>query len=596
MCGLIGSSFHPKLNPDRLIDLLKHRGPDFSDFKYIDNIFLAHNRLSIIDANNSNANQPMIFDDIAIVFNGTIYNYLDLNKNHNLACNTNSDTETVLRLYQKYGTEFLNFLNGGFAFCIYDMKKELFFCARDRYGKKPLFYYQEDGKFIVSSSIKPIIEIIGKTPKLDKVALNQYLQYFVPIDSNTFYQHIKKLPLSHYMIFDLRTKEFKTKKYYKIDTKKEIFDINSATDTIEQDLKNAIMARLIGDGKIATLLSGGIDSSLVSTIYSQINHQKIDTFSVGYDEHKKYDELKFAKIIAKQINSNHHEITVSQKDFIDNLESTLDILEEPHGDSAAIPLHILATTVKKEGFKVLLSGEGSDELFLGYPAYANMQKYHKFAQSLSNEQIEFLSTIASSLQNNTKESEYLIKIARKEPIYSSFGEIFNNNQKARLLNKPHFFKPSNKKGDFTDFMSQTDLEIWLGNALLSKVDKITSHNAIETRTPFLDFNLVNNAYKIDSNLKLGNTSKYIIKQIAQKYLPNEIINRTKKGFSTPFNEWIHSYYKDDILELILTVNKETNLFKPDYIKYIYALSKDGKFRQHLWSLFIFSKWFKKIYL
>jgi asparagine synthase (glutamine-hydrolysing) len=444
--------------------------------------------------------------------------------------------------------------------------------------------------------INAVLKVIQKTPKLNKEALNQYLQFFVPIEENTFYQKIYKLQAGHYLIFDNNTKELKTKKYYKINTTKTIFDESTAIDTIKQNLFDAVESRLIGDSKIASLLSGGVDSSLVSAIFSKLTDSKIDTFSIGYENYKKYDELKYAKLVSKYINSNHHEIILSKKNFIENIDESIEIMGEPHGDSASIPLNILSKQINQNGFKVVLSGEGSDELFLGYNTYQTMLKFYNFQQTLSKEQLDFLYTYTPSLQNNTKESEYFLRIAKKEFLYNSFGETFNNSQKARLLYKPHFFTQKPTQKDFIDAMSLIDMDIWLGNSLLSKVDAITSYNAVETRTPFLDFRLVNNAFAIESNLKLGNTTKYIIKQIADEFLPKEIVHRSKKGFSTPSNEWIHEHYKDEILNLILEVSNATGLFKNDFIKQIYELSIEGKFRQHLWHLFIFAKWFKKIYL
>lgn len=594
MCGIVGSNFHIA-NHKQVIDVLNPRGPDCCNFKYIDNTFFAHCRLSIIDSFNTDSNQPMLEDDVLIVFNGTIYNYKELQNQYNLP-QTNSDTKTLLMLYKKFDTKFLNMLNGSFAFCIYDIKKNIFFCARDRYGKKPLFYYHDSKEFVFSSMINAILKIIQKTPKLNKEALSQYLQFFVPIEENTFYQNIYKLQAGHYLIFDNNTKELKTKKYYKIDTTKTIFDERIAIDTIKQNLFDAVESRLIGDSKIASLLSGGVDSSLVSAIFSRLTDSKIDTFSVGYENHKKYDELKYAQIVSKHINSNHHEIILSKKDFIENIDESIEIMGEPHGDSASIPLNILSKQINQNGFKVVLSGEGSDELFLGYKIYQTILKFYNFQKTLSKEQIDFLYTYIPSIQNNTKESEYFSRIAKKEFLYNSFGETFNNSQKAKLLHKPYFFVQKPTQKDFIDAMSLIDMDIWLGNSLLSKVDAITSYNAVETRTPFLDFRLVNNAFAIESNLKLGNTTKYIIKQIADEFLPQEIVHRSKKGFSTPSNEWIHEHYKDEILNLILEVSNETGLFKNDFIKQIYELSKEGKFRQHLWHLFIFAKWFKKIYL
>jgi asparagine synthase (glutamine-hydrolysing) len=335
---------------------------------------------------------------------------------------------------------------------------------------------------------------------------------------------------------------------------------------------------------------------LVSAIFAKLTNSKIDTFSVGYENHKKYDELKYAKIVSKHINSNHNEIIISKKDFIENIDESIDIMGEPHGDSASIPLNILSKHINQNGFRVVLSGEGSDELFLGYNTYQTMLKFHNFQQTLSKEQIEFLYTYTPSLQNNTKESEYFLRIAKKEFLYNSFGETFNNSQKAKILHKPYFFTQKPTEKNFIDAMSLIDMNIWLGNALLSKVDAITSYNAIESRTPFLDFRLVNNAFAIDSKLKLGDTTKYLIKKLADEFLPKEIVHRSKKGFSTPSNEWIHEHFQDEILNIILEVSDETGFFKNEFIKQIYELSKDGKFRQHLWHLFVFSKWFKKIYL
>lgn len=595
MCGIVGSNFTPNTNPNLLLQTMQNRGPDSQNYTFINDHFFGHRRLSIIDSKNIHANQPMVFDDIVIVFNGTIYNYQELNKTENLQCITNSDTETILRLYQKYNTEFLNMLNGGFSFCIYDIKKEQFFCARDRYGKKPFFYYHQNGQFIFSSLIKPILQILQTTPKISKIGLNQYLQYFVPIETNTIYQDIYKLEAGYYLVYNSSSNSIFTKKYYKINTKKEIFDTDLAIDLIHKNLQDSISQRVIGDEKIATLLSGGVDSSLVSAMYAKISQNNINTFSIGYDEYKKYDELKFAKIVSKHINSNHTEILLSKNEFIENIDESIDILGQPHGDSAAIPLQILSQTINQMGFKVVLSGEGSDELFLGYPTYANMNKYHNFQTSLTTYQKDFLNTIVQSLQNNTKESEYLKRVVKNDPLYQSFGEIFNDSQKSKLLHKPYFFR-HDTKNDFINHMSLLDLKIWLGDALLSKVDGITSHNAIEARTPFLDFYLVDNVFKIDTKIKLGNESKHIIKQIAKNYLPLEIVYRSKKGFSNPSNEWIHTEYGDEILKLILKVNNECNFFKDDYINFIYTQSKSGKFRQHLWSLYIFARWFNKTYL
>lgn len=595
MCGILGTNF---LNErfDKSLELLHHRGPDFQNSIKIGNKQFGHTRLAIIDLDEQ-ANQPMVFDDILLVFNGEIYNYKELIHVEHLECKTKSDSEVLIRLYQKYGFDFLNKLNGMFSFCIYDMKKDLYFCARDRYGKKPFFYYFKDNKFIFSSSVKSILNLLDYKRNLNKVALSKYMQYFVSFGEDSFYQDIFKLEASTYLIYEPnKSRELQKKKYYKINTYKAIKDEKQALNDIEELLFKSVEYRLNSDVEVASLLSGGIDSSLISALYTKISGKRINTFSIGYDEYKNYCELDYAQITASHINSNHHPVEINQKEYINHFEQTLDMLEEPHGDSAAIPLNILTKQIHKAGIKTVLSGEGSDEIFLGYDNYAKFLKYYEFEKSLSNEQNLFLNDIIGALQNNTKESEYLRRIAKKQNLYNSFGEIYTDIQRKRLFKKVPTYKSETAKQDPVDWMSYIDLKIWLGESLLSKVDRISMGNSLEVRTPFLDFNLVNYMFSVESHIKVGDTNKYLLKKIASKYIPETIINRTKKGFNSPFNEWLNKEYKDKILEVIVEVNNQTNLFNHEYILHIYELSKSNKFKQHLYSLFVFSLWFKKEYL
>lgn len=593
MCGIIGTNFKPNTNFIDAVNIMQNRGPDFCDIKIINKIHLGHTRLKIIDLNDE-ANQPMQFDGISIVFNGEIYNYKELRQDENLECMTQSDTEVIIRLYQKYGQNCVDKLNGAFSFCIYDENLDQFFAARDRYGKKPFYYYFKDGQFIFSSMINPIIKLLGFTPKLNKVALSQYMQYFVPLSPNTFYQDIFKLDAAS--ILTLKDGQLSTKKYYKINTYKKITDEKTALKEIEEKLLSSVEQRLVSDVEVGSLLSGGIDSSLISSIYSQLSGKKIQTFSVGYETHKRYSELPYAKIAAKHINSDHHPLAINQKDFINALDDVLENLEEPHADPAAIPLYILSNTINKNGIKTVFSGEGSDELFLGYDNYAKFLKYYNFKDSLQKDQNEFLDDIIGALQTQTKESEYLRRVVKGENIYNSFGEIYTQSQKKKLFNKLPTFKSERAKKDPVDWMSYIDTKIWLGEALLSKVDKMTMANSVEIRNPFLDFRLVDTAFSIRSDLKIGDTNKYLLKKIASIYIPDEIINRTKKGFNSPFNEWLFEEYNDDILNLILEVNDHTNFFNEKYIKFIYSQGLENKFKQHLYALWLFSKWYKKVYL
>lgn len=595
MCGILGTNFISE-NFASSLKMLNNRGPDYQNSIKIEDKEFGHTRLAIIDLDQE-ANQPMVFDDIVLVFNGEIYNYKQLIVDEQLECKTKSDSEVLIRLYQKYEFDFLNKLNGMFAFALYDIKKNRYFCARDRYGKKPFFYYFKDKKFIFSSSIKSVVNLLDSKPKLNKVALSKYMQYFVSFGEDTFFQDIFKLDAATYMVYEPnKDAQLKKKRFYKINTYKAVKDENEALEKIEELLFNAVESRLTSDVEVASLLSGGIDSSLVSALYTKISGKKINTFSVGYNEYKNYCELDYAKITAEHIGSNHNPVEISKKDFIEHFEDSLDALEEPHGDSAAIPLNILTKKIHQSGIKTVLSGEGSDEIFLGYDNYAKFLKYYDFEKTLSNEQNEFLDDIIGALQNNTKESEYLRRIVKKQNLYNSFGEIYTDIQKKRLFKKVPTFKNEKAKKDPVDWMSYIDLKIWLGEGLLSKVDRISMRNSLEVRTPFLDFNLVNYMFSIQSDIKVGNTNKYLLKKIASKYIPEQIINRTKKGFNSPFNEWLNQEYGNSILETILDVNKHTNLFNDEYVKHIYELSKQRKFKQHLYSLFVFSLWYKKEFL
>lgn len=595
MCGILGTNFLSN-NFKNSLEILNNRGPDYQKSLKFEEKEFGHTRLSIIDLDEE-ANQPMVFDDILIVFNGEIYNYKQLIIDEELECKTASDTEVLIRLYQKYQTDFLNKLNGMFSFCIYDIKKDKYFCARDRYGKKPFFYYFKDNKFIFSSSIKSILKLLDKKPNLNKVAVNKYLQYFVSYGEDTFYQNILKLEAATYFIYEpSKSKELIKKRFYKINTYKKIKDENLALKDIEELLFKSVESRLVGDVEVASLLSGGIDSSLISALYTKISGKRINTFSVGYDEYKNYCELDYAQITANHINSNHNPVIIGKKDYIENFHDTLDALEEPHGDSAAIPLNILTQRIHQSGIKTVLSGEGSDEIFLGYDNYSKFLKYYEFEKSLSNGQNDFLNTIISALQNNTKESEYLRRIVKKQTLYNSFGEIYTDIQRKKLFVKVPTYKTEKPKSDPVDWMSYIDLKIWLGESLLSKVDRISMRNSLEVRTPFLDFNLVNYMFSIDSSIKVGNTNKYLLKKIASKYIPETIINRTKKGFNSPFNEWLNEEYGKSMLDIVIDVNNTTKLFNDTYIRHIYELSLKRKFKQHFYSLFIFSLWFKKEYI
>jgi asparagine synthase (glutamine-hydrolysing) len=557
MCGIVGTNFLSN-NFDKSIDIIKHRGPDNQSSLIYNNNQFGHTRLSIIDLD-SKADQPMEFDDIIVVFNGEIYNYKELIKKHDLEVKTKSDTEVLIRLYQKYEYEFLDYLNGMFAFAIYDKKKDRFFCARDRFGKKPFYYYFKDNKFIFASEIKSILKILNSTPDFNQTALGEYLTFWTPIDSNTFYSDIYKLEAGCRLIFC--KSNISIKRYYFYDNiKTEPSDETLILKDIEELLFESINSRLVGDVCIASMLSGGVDSSFISAIYSKISGRSIDTYCIGYDEHLHYSELGYAQKVAKYINSNHHEIIIDKKQFLNTIDDMLYSTDEPLGDSACIPSYLLSNQISKDGFKVVLSGEGSDEIFLGYDKYFKLSKADKAPMPIQS--------------NFSEEEKTELFLRYNTQDYTHFTK-YNDNLKQS---------------------SYIDLKIWISEVLMSKIDRMSMANSLEVRAPFLDFRLVEYLLKVDSTTRQGDTTKYLFKKIASKYLPKEIVYRQKKGFSSPFVEWLYDEYGDEVLDTILIVNEELNIFNKEFVRFLHNEAKQKRFKQHIWNLYIFARWFKRVYL
>lgn len=583
MCGIVGSNKN-SFNHKDVLESIKHRGYDNQSFILSNDAYFGHSRLSIIDLD-VEANQPMVFDGIILVFNGEIYNYKRLIQEHELEVRTASDSEVIIRLYQKYNLEFLNMLEGMFSFCIYDEKKELYFCARDRFGKKPFYYFEKDGSFYFASEIKAILKMLKKTPEFNEEALWQYLAFQSPQGENTFYKGLKKLPASSFLTY--QNHNLKVDSYYSIDNISIIHtDEKQILTDVDALLHEAVQKRLVGDVEVATLLSGGLDSSFITSLYAQKSNHDVHSFSIGYDEHKHYCELDFAKAASQYISTQHHEYKISRNDYLDTIDKVLYHLDEPMADSATIPTYILSEHIHKEGFKVCLSGEGSDESFLGYDNYFKMLEYYK---GEPKEKEEF---------NLTKEWEYNNRRLENKQVYQSSGETFSYAQLQQLSSKKinYPLHPYSSAYPPTQWLTYIDFSIWVSEVLMTKVDRMSMAHSLELRAPFLDHKLVEYLLGVESKIKIGTTNKEILKKVAKPYLPDSIINRQKKGFSSPFIEWLYSGYGVEILNLIQEVNSEIGVFNDNFIIFLYEEGKNGRFKQHIYSIFLFCKWYKKVYM
>lgn len=578
MCGIVGCNFISD-NFFSAIQLLRHRGPDNLGFYEYKNNQFGHSRLSIIDLSEE-ANQPMKFDDLVIVFNGEIYNYQELIKEEKLNCNTKSDTEVIIRMYQKYDTDFLTLLEGMFSFCIFDKTKNRYFAARDKFGEKPFYYYFKNNKFIYASEIKSILKILKYKPEINKEAFSEYLSFHSPINGNTFFKDIYKLDCGEFLIID---KKLEKNRYFYL-TNKEIkyYNQKEIIQHTEKLLLQSIEKRLISDVKVGTFLSGGIDSSFISSVYSSLTNNKIDTFSIGFKDYKEYNELQYSKKVSKYINSNHHEIMMDRNDFIENIDNMLLHTDEPFADTAAIPTYLLSNFVNKQGIKVVLSGEGGDECFLGYGLYKKVMKYP--------------TTLEIGTFDLSKEWEYNYRGLNNKRVYQSYGECFTEFQKNALF-KNYIIKDrlSNYQNNYQNsrWCSFIDFRIWISDVLMTKVDRMSMANSLEVRAPFLDSSLISYLFEVSPKIREGQYPKFLLKEIAKKYLPKDIVYREKKGFSSPYVEWLHEEYKDEILNTILRVNEKIEFFNKDFVKFIYNESKENRFKQHLWNLYIFARWYEK---
>ena len=565
MCAIFGICEINKEKVKKALNLMIYRGVDYQDIKTNSKATFGFNRLSI--ENVTINNQPLLKNDILIIFNGEIYNYKYLIDEYGL--NAKTEIEVIFELWQKFGVDFVRKLEGMFAIAIFDKKLYLF---RDEFGKKPL-YFTKNGIF--SSEIKAILPFINK--EINFNALAEFLAYNSSIAPNTIYDGIYKLPAGCYYDGEIkRWYDFKR-------VENGEWRVENAKNELERLLINSVEKRLHGEVEIGSLLSGGVDSSLVASILS--NKRKIKTFTIGYDGFENYDERRYAKIVANHINSEHYEVNYTKRDFFSHFEKVLTDMDEPIADSSFFPANFLSSKIP---LKVVMSGEGSDELFLGYRRYEEFLGF--FKAFVPNK--KWLRKYLERHPEDIKEWEVFRRFFADEPVFRGINETFFQKQinkvlkiKVKEVDYERFLKGWGSF-DFTYF----DLKIWLGEVLLMKLDKMFMAYGIEARSPFLDRNLVEFVFSLPENVR--SSKKFLIKEVAKKYLPNEIIDRRKKGFAYPFLEWLK---QENEFKLIVDINRKSKIFNEEYLKQIIK-SGHKRYKQHLWTLYLFSRWFKKEFL
>lgn len=621
MCGIVGKiNFNntpvSKEEIKKMTDKLIHRGPDTEGAFVKNNVGLGHRRLSIIDLS-SNGQQPMPnkTGNLWIVFNGEIYNYKELREKletEGIEFESNTDTEVILYLYQKYGIDCLDLLRGMFAFAIYDNDKKEIFLARDRLGKKPLKYYIDENTFIFASELKAILTNPEVKKEPDWNAIDEYLTYKYVPSPKTGFKNIYKLAPAHYSIIKENGKQTINKYWDLYFDEKFTLDEEEWKNRIKNELITATQLRLMSEVPLGAHLSGGIDSSLIVAILAKDLGMKTKTFSIGFKE-KKYNELPYAKMIANRYDTEHHEYILEPKN-LDILEDIVYHYEEPYADASAIPSWYLAEFTKKH-VTVALNGDGGDENFAGYERYDALKYYYTLNKIPAKYILANISRICNQITNKEifdKGYRTFLYAEASSPLdfYMRVIEYFSPVQKNDILSKKlkdkitmSSWKIFTQKyflisAEFSriDQLLYTGIKTHLPDDLLAKVDIASMAHSLEARSPFLDHKFMELTAKIPENLKMkGHNKKYILKKIAEDYLPHDCINRPKKGFTVPLKHWFKGELYDYLEKNVLDHNFIKHGFNENKIKAMISDHRNHRvnYENQLYSLLMLSLWFKR---
>ena len=603
-------------------NMIIHRGPDDDGvFKESNNSFslvMGMRRLSIIDL--STGKQPIYSEDkrMVIVFNGEIYNYNHLRESliqQGVHFNTHSDTEVILKLYEKEGINSFKKLDGMFAFSIYDSNINKVFIARDFFGEKPLYYTQTQGKFIWASELKSILKVWPINLQINKTGLNLYFKLtYIPAPF-TIYEGIHKLEANHYITYHLDSHQYEIKAIENDDLGlKKPTSFSVAKTTVKDMVQESVQSRSVSDVPIGTFLSGGVDSSIVSLCLSRLNDKKINTFSIGFEK-KSYDETDKSRIVSKLINSKHHEFIIGERDLEENIDAILLNFDEPFADSSSLPTYLVANKTA-EFVKVALTGDGGDEVFGGYNKYhmgAINNKYTNIVPKPLHAIIKKASTPFLNTKEDVRGYKFVIEKTLNAIDYSDnyYWDIislgFSSNSLSEYLlpehiemdvfnyykQRTHIHSPKN-----LNEYRKIDKHLSLEGDMLVKVDRTSMLNSLECRAPFLNKKLWHYTNTLpDSFLMKGWDKKFLLKEAFKEEFPKDFLNKSKSGFGVPVGDWLRSTLRKELESYTeITLLKSQNIFQTDAITKLVAEHLNGKdhtFR--VWSFYCFQKWYRKNY-
>ncbi|MFP4529304.1 MAG: asparagine synthase (glutamine-hydrolyzing) [Candidatus Kapaibacterium sp.] len=637
MCGIAGIFDHSGAEPsidDALLEamggVIHHRGPDSGDTWISPDrrCGLAFRRLAIIDLSPA-GNQPMTTPDgrYSIVFNGEIYNHAEIREKlaaRGWKYRSGTDTETILYGFAEFGEKILDMMLGMWAIAIWDDSEKRLFCARDRIGIKPFYYYNSGGKFIFGSEIKSILRHPDVKRSVNFEELPNYLNFGMSGKNGTLFENITKIPAGHYLFVNSDGQIHKQRYWSPIrrDTDYLPEDESAIKSEIIRGLRQSIKDRMMSDVPFGVFLSGGVDSSLNVALMDELMDRPVDTFTVGFRELEQYNELKYARQIADLFKTNHHEILIDDTDALPVLEDLVWHEDEPNADPVCIPLYFLSKLTRDSGTTVIQVGEGSDEQYMGYPWMLREYRFHESLWQFYRSMPAFLRKGAYALGKAALVAagqplalDYLRRGTFGDELYWSgisifspthLNNLFTSNYQNYSMNPAVYarqlhleIQTEKPDADYLQRILYVELQQRLAEILLMRVDKIGMAHSIEARVPFLDHRLVEMSMRLPPKIKVpdSKTTKYILKKAVEGILPDNIIYRKKQGFAAPVVEWLRGKWFDYASNTILnSFFVKDGIFDREYVLSLMNTHKSAKkdLSREFFSLLTLSLWHKRM--
>ncbi|MBX4211209.1 MAG: asparagine synthase (glutamine-hydrolyzing) [Candidatus Yanofskybacteria bacterium] len=612
MCGIAGFVGKGTAEDiERMTATLLHRGPDAQGSLLKGNVALGSTRLAIIDVR-PEGNQPMVAAGISLVFNGEIYNFQEVRKELEQAGHqfkTRTDTEVILTGYRAYGEKIFEKLNGMFALAIYDEPNQKLILARDRMGKKPLYWSYQNSTLVFGSELKALMSHPHFEKKINATGLRKYLFYEYIPSPETIFEHTHKLEPASYLTF--QNGKIQKQAYWQPNFSQNTISFPEAKAELDQLLVESTKKRLVADVPLGIFLSGGIDSSTIAYYAQQASTEKIKTFSIGFEE-KSFDESEYALRVARHLDTDHNHEILGAKNSLDLIPALGDMLDEPLADASILPTYLLSHSAKKH-VTVALSGDGGDELLAGYGTFVAdrfLPWYEKIPSGIRKTFESLIARIPASESNFSREYQFkkFIQGAGVPEQYRHHYWLasFLPHEQEGLLTSPadinvlndldRYWQESSSASDARNKILYLYQRTYMMDGVLAKVDRASMRASLEVRSPFLDYRVVSFLNQLPYKFKYPHSGKYILKELMKDKLPIEIINRNKKGFGIPLARWLKYELRPLVEELLdPTLITSQGIFNSEYIEQLkrdhFSGVRDN--RKELWTLLVFQLWHRR---